>query len=250
MKNTKEEVITGNTLKLKIIYEDEDVIVIYKPSGMLSVSVGHNQRIKSAETVLETILRKRGKYSSSCKILPVHRLDRDTSGVMIFALNKNAQKKLMDNWQKVVLSRKYIALAEVSKKSLDKKEGTINFPLAFNAYNVGYVPKKEDIEKKKLKTVSAVTHYKIIKENKRFCLFELELETGRKNQIRAHLAYLGFPLTGDNNYRAKTNPFNRLTLHAQTIEFIHPVKNTTMNFSIPYPEQWIKIINEREFIKR
>ena len=116
MKNQKDEVITGNTQHLKILYQDEWILVVYKPSGLLSVSVNQNHKIKSAESVLETILRKKGTYSSSRKPLPVHRLDRDTSGVMIFALNKNAQKKIMDNWQELVTSRCYRALAENPKK--------------------------------------------------------------------------------------------------------------------------------------
>ena len=102
MKNHKDEVITGNTQHLKILYQDEWILVVYKPSGLLSVSVNQNHKIKSAESVLETILRKKGTYSSSRKPLPVHRLDRDTSGVMIFALNKNAQKKIMYNCHELV----------------------------------------------------------------------------------------------------------------------------------------------------
>lgn len=240
MKNQENEVITGNTQHLKILYEDEWLMVIYKPSGMLSVSVNQNHRIKSAESVLETILRKRGKYSASHKPLPVHRLDRDTSGVMIFALNKIAQKKIMDNWQEIVTSRCYCALAENPKKITIAQQGTIDKPLAFNAYNVGYVPKKEDIASKKLKTVSAVTHYKVLNFGKRYTLFELELETGRKNQIRAHLSSLGFPLAGDSNYRAKSDPFGRLCLHARTIEFVHPFTDEKMKFEIPEPVQWNK----------
>ena len=238
MKNQKDEVITGNTQHLKILYQDEWILVVYKPSGLLSVSVNQNHKIKSAESVLETILRKKGTYSSSRKPLPVHRLDRDTSGVMIFALNKNAQKKIMDNWQELVTSRCYRALAENPKKINIPAEGTIDKPLAFNAYNVAYVPKKEDIVAKKLKTVSAVTHYKVLNFGKKYTFFELELETGRKNQIRAHLASMGFPLAGDSNYRAKTNPFNRLCLHARTIEFVHPFTNEKLKFEVPEPSQW------------
>lgn len=240
MKNQENEVITGNTQHLKILYEDEWLMVVYKPSGMLSVSVNQNHRIKSAESVLETILRKRGKYSASHKPLPVHRLDRDTSGVMIFALNKIAQKKIMDNWQEIVTSRCYRALAENPRKITIAQQGTIDKPLAFNAYNVGYVPKKEDIASKKLKTVSAITHYKVLNFGKRYTLFELELETGRKNQIRAHLSSLGFPLAGDSNYRAKSDPFGRLCLHARTIEFVHPFTDEKMKFEIPEPVQWNK----------
>ena len=231
---------------IDILYIDQYIAVINKPSGLLSVPFP-GFKGKTAQSILEDILRKQGKANSHHRPFAVHRLDRDTSGVMMFALSQNAQKKIMDGWHKIVTERIYHALAEVPRAGSkfpslpDPNEGWINDDLAQNAYHVGYVPKpRAGQQKGPVRTVPARTHYKIIKQGSRYALFELSLDTGKKNQIRAHLAAYGYPLAGDKEHRAHTDPFNRLCLHACSLEFVHPFTHEQMKFEIPEPSEWIK----------
>ena len=223
-------------------------------------------------------MRKKGTFSKNHRPFVVHRLDRDTSGVMMFALTEKAQKKIMDNWQTIVTERLYRAVAENPRNPEDAlaESGLIDDEIAYNAHNIGFVPKKGDrpadtaFTRKALlhrrtfsgreersvyernltvkngrpqfKTISARTHYKIIARGKTHTLFELSLDTGRKNQIRAHLSSKGYPLAGDDNYRAKTNPFARLALHARTLEFTHPFTGEHKVFEIPEPEEWLTFV--------
>lgn len=280
--------------KIELLYEDEYIAVIFKPSGMLSVPYP-GSRNKTAQDELENLMRKKGSYNAKHRPFVVHRLDRDTSGVMMFALTGDAQKKIMENWQKMVTERLYRAVAENSESAENLLEsGTINDEIAYNAHNIGFVPKENakpnenatktirnlrgsrnsgkgrnaswnsnssgnDNNEKSIyernlvlkngkaefKTISAVTHYKILQRGKYYTFFELSLETGRKNQIRAHLASKGFPLAGDENYRAKTDPFGRLALHARTLEFVHPYTKEKMKFEVPEPEEWLLTVQNK-----
>jgi len=232
--------------KIKILYEDEYICVINKPAGILSVS--NQSKDKSALSILEEIMRKNGSFSAKHRPFPVHRLDRETSGVMMFALTENAQKKIMDSWHKMVSERLYRAVAENPRnpKNILPPSGLIDDDLAFNAYNVGYVPQKNEKsddsnsqnKKNELKTVAARTNYTTILKGKTHTLFELSLDTGKKNQIRAHLSSKGYPLAGDENYRAKTDPFKRLCLHARSLEFTHPFTNQKLRFEAAEPAEW------------
>lgn len=227
--------------KIDIIFEDEYICVINKPAGILSVpSQGKD---KSVQGILEEIMRKKGTYSPKHRPFAVHRLDRETSGVMMFALTESAQKKIMDNWHTMVSERLYRALAEnprAPKRQLPLS-GIIDDELAFNAYNIGFVPKKDSDTteaKKGVKTVPARTHFTTILRGKSHTLFELSLDTGKKNQIRAHLASKGYPLAGDKAFRAKTDNFHRLCLHARTLEFTHPFTEQKMRFEVAEPAEW------------
>lgn len=234
-------------LKFNVLFQDQNIAVICKSENLLSVPYP-GFRGKTALGLLEENMRKRGTYSAKHRPFAVHRLDKDTSGVMMFALNERAQKTIMDSWQTMVTERLYRAVAENPRGAAQKlpDEGTIDSPLAYNAYNVAYVPKGAANGKGgakdggKLKTVSARTNYKIIARGKQFTMFELSLDTGRKNQIRAHLASLGFPLCGDKNYRAKTNPFGRLALHARVLEYVNPWTKEKQRFEVPEPPDWLR----------
>lgn len=230
--------------KIEILYEDDNLMIIYKPSGLLSVPYSGN-RSHTAQEVIENMMRKNGSYNSKHRPLPVHRLDRDTSGVMMFALNENSQQKIMDSWHQMVTERLYIAVAENPKNPHKylPKTGLIDEPLAYNAYNIAFVPEKDD-SKNNFKTVPARTEYRTIVRGKTHTLFELSLDTGKKNQIRAHLASKDYPLAGDKNYRAATNPFGRLCLHARTLEFVHPFTNKKMKFEIPEPKEWQEFVEK------
>ena len=228
--------------KLEILYKDKWIVVINKPAGLLSVSFsGHKGH--SAQSMLEENLRKQGLVNAKHKPFSVHRLDRDTSGVMMFALSMPIQKQIMDNWQKMVTERLYVALSKNPYKNQKddlQDSGTIDDELAKNAYNVGFVPKKNqnDNTGKKFSTIKAITHYKKIKKGKNYTIFELSLETGKKNQIRAHLQFHNYPIVGDFDHNSKANPFNRLCLHAKTLEFIHPITKEKMCFDVPAPKEW------------
>lgn len=237
--------------KIEILFEDEWLVVINKPSGLLSVPYP-GSKVRTAQSVLEDILRKKGVVNSKHKPFVVHRLDRDTSGVMMFALTEQAQKIIMDSWHSMVTERLYHAVAENRNKN-DKKSlpdltvsGIIDDNLAQNAHNVGYVPKKGATNDKgqEIKTVVARTHYKKLVEGPTHTLFELSLDTGKKNQIRAHLAAHGYPLAGDEEHRAQTDYFHRLCLHARTLEFDHPFTHEHLKFEVSEPEQWVEYVKK------
>lgn len=231
--------------KIEILYQDQWIVVINKPSGLLSVPYP-GSKVRTAQSVLEELLRKQGTVNSKHKPFVVHRLDRDTSGVMMFALTEQAQKTIMDTWHTMVTERLYHAVAENPRKSGLEDEGWITDELAQNAHNVGYVPKKGATDKSghEIKTVAARTHYKMIVKGTTHTLFELSLDTGKKNQIRAHLAAHGYPLAGDEEYRANTDAFHRLALHARTLEFNHPFTGEHLLFEVPEPDEWC------EYVKR
>ena len=232
-------------VQIEILYIDQYLAVVNKAPGLLSVPFP-GFKGKTAQSVLEDVLRKQGRANSKHHPFAVHRLDRDTSGVMMFALTAQAQKVIMDNWHKMVTGRIYHALAEVPRNPEkfpqlpDLTEGWIKDDLSFNAHHVGYVKRdgRGSGPSTGSGTVPARTHYKILKKGSRYALFELELDTGKKNQIRAHLAAYGYPLAGDKEHRAHTNPFNRLCLHACTLEFTHPFTHEQMKFEVPEPQEW------------
>ena len=259
--------------RIDLLYEDEWLCIVFKPSGLLSVPYP-GSRARTAIDALELLMRKRGTFSASHRPFVVHRLDRDTSGVMMFAFSEASQQKIMDTWQTMVTRRLYHAVAEnPSPRSCFAPladSGTIDAPLAYNSHNIGFVPKAGDhpaegsatkqalrhrtngsIYERNLavrggraefKTIPAVTHYRVLCRGTVHTLIELDLETGRKNQIRAHLASKGYPLAGDENYRAKTDPFGRLALHARTLEFDHPYTGEHLCFEVPEPDDWLSCV--------
>ncbi len=244
--------------RIEILYEDQDIMVIEKPTGLLSVPYP-GSKARTALDLLEKIMRGRGDWSKSHHPFVVHRLDRDTSGVMVFALNEPAQKKIMAEWHGGLTHKIYRAVAENPVKGGElADEGTIDEPLAENAYHVAYVPKEQGRDhfsedrnggrgtgkagSRPQKTVRAITHYRIVCRGKSHSLFELSLDTGKKNQIRAHLSFLGYPLAGDENYRAKTDPFHRLALHARRLEFLHPTTGKKLSFEVPEDDAWLAYV--------
>lgn len=237
--------------RIEILYQDQWLVVINKPTGLLSVPYP-GSKVRTAQSVLEELLRKQGTVNAKHKPYVVHRLDRDTSGVMMFALTEQAQQKIMNTWHQMVTERLYHAVAENAEfngvKTVGRlaNEGIIDDPLAQNAHNVGFVPKAGDVDKdgKQFKTVPARTHYKKVLIGSTHTLFELSLDTGKKNQIRAHLAAHGYPLAGDEEHRAHTDYFHRLCLHARTLEFDHPFTGEHMKFEVPEPQEWV------EYVKR
>ncbi|MCQ2590386.1 MAG: RluA family pseudouridine synthase [Treponema sp.] len=235
--------------KIEILYQDQWLVVINKPTGLLSVPYP-GSKVRTAQSVLEELLRHQGTVNNKHKPYVVHRLDRDTSGVMMFALTEQAQQKIMNSWHQMVTERLYHAIGECSSKAAKAQplaeEGWITDSLAQNSHNVGFVPKQGDVDKngKPFKTVSARTHYKMIEKGPTHILFELSLDTGKKNQIRAHLAAHGYPLAGDEEHRSFTDPFHRLCLHARTLEFDHPFTGEHLKFQVPEPEEWSSYVKK------
>lgn len=246
-----------NIKGLSILHEDQWIIVVNKPSGMLSIGFP-GSTTASAQDLLTELKQSRGKQ----RIAVVHRLDRDTSGVMMFACTAEAKKVIMDGWQKIVTERTYrcVCVRQGNAAPLEDT-GTIKAPLAYNKNDVAFVPRPGDT--KMLKDAEkAITHYKVIERGELYDLVECELETGRKNQIRAHMAYLGHPVIGDNVYgvtdeqdgtdsgKTAPSPIGRLALHARVLAFTHPFTGEVHRFELPEPESFAKIIATKNQISR
>lgn len=214
--------------RLKLVYEDEDIIVVNKGYGLLSM--GND---KTREGTAYSILREYIKWQNPAnKLFIIHRLDRDTSGLMMFAKNEEAKRTMQHNWNNMVLNRKYLAVVEGTP---EPAEDTIRSYLAETSQYEVY--STDDPAKGQL----AVTRYRTLESGPRFSLLEVELDTGRKNQIRVHMKDIGHPISGDRKYGAEASPIHRLALHAQTLRFIHPVTRREMNFSTPVPSSFTSL---------
>jgi len=215
--------------RMKIVYEDEDIIIIDKGYGLLSM--GND---KASNETAYSILRDYVKWNNPInKIFIVHRLDRDTSGLMMFAKTMKAKEAMQHNWNNMVLNRKYLAVVEGHP---EEDNGVIKSYLAENSQYEVY--STDDPEKGQL----AVTRYKTLNRGTKYTLLEVELDTGRKNQIRVHMKDLGHPISGDHKYGAGSSPIRRLCLHAQTLRFIHPTTRKEMNFSTPIPPAFLSLV--------
>lgn len=218
-------------LPFDLIYEDEDFIVINKPSGLLSVSTDD----KVEKNVFKLVREYYWKKNPKGKIYVVHRLDKDTSGVLILAKNEILKNKLQDKWNELVTRRSYVAVVEGTNM---KSGGTLTSYLMET--KDGKVYSTNDTEQGKL----AVTKYKVKKETKPYTLLAVNIETGRKNQIRVHLSELGYPIIGDKKYGSKENPIKRLGLHADVIEFIHPINKKKYKFEAVVPIKFTSLLRK------
>lgn len=215
---------------LSILYEDHDILVVDKMSGILTVST-EKVRENTAYYRLNTYVRK-GNQKSRNRVFIVHRLDRDTSGVIVFAKNENAKRYLQEEWQK--FTKKYYAVVH---GTLPQKEGVITSYLAENRAHKMY--SVNDPEKGKL----AKTGYKVLRESKKYSLLEIDLLTGRKNQIRVHFSQQGCPVAGDKKYGEKEKGIKRLALHAASLTIIHPDTKETMTFETKVPAYFKTLVN-------
>ncbi|MCZ6632024.1 MAG: RNA pseudouridine synthase [bacterium] len=215
---------------LSILYEDHDILVVDKRSGLLTVS-NAKVRENTAYYLLNTYVQK-GNQKSRNRIFIVHRLDRDTSGIIVFAKNENAKRFLQEEWQG--FKKKYYAVVH---GILAKKEGVITSYLAENRVHKMY--SVEDPKKGKL----AKTGYKVLRESKKYSLLEIDLFTGRKNQIRVHFLEKGCPVAGDKMYGKKEKGIKRLTLHAASITILHPYTKEKMTFETEVPAYFNSLVN-------
>ena len=217
---------------LEILYEDRDILVVDKPAGLLTVGTETN-KFKTAYYVLTDYARK-GCLKSRNRIFIVHRLDQWTSGVLIFAKSEEVKSHLQVQWKET--EKKYVAVVH---GHLAPKEGVITSYLAENKAFVVY--STTDVSKGKL----AQTAYKVLKETKQFSLLEITLLTGRKNQIRVHLADKGHPVVGDRKYGKTEDGYKRLALHSKTISFKHPTTGEQMTFETRLPSYFNRLMDNK-----
>ncbi len=213
---------------LRIIWEDAWLMIVKKESGLLTV--GHRGESKlTAEEYLNQYMqfKKLGE-----RIYVVHRIDRDTSGILVFAKTMKARDILRTHWHDIVESRRYVAVVEGRPK---RSEGVIDTWMDEDLKTLDMFVCQPGRGKR------AITHYQVLRSNGRHSLVALELDTGRRNQIRVHMEYIGHPIAGDPRYHARTNPCNRLCLHARQIKFHHPITHEMMEFSSEIPADFLKI---------
>ena len=228
--------------KLRVIYEDNALIVVEKKNGLLTVPYNPKSSEMTAYSILKDYVRKQSKSNT---IHVVHRLDRETSGVLVFAKSPELQEYMRTYWKQLVSKRSYVALVE---GHLDKTEGTITSWLTEdNQTAMVYSSDKDNGGQK------AITNYKVLKattigegdQEMNISLVELNLETGRTNQIRVHMQSIGHPIIGDRKYGHgnEYSPIDRLCLHARTVEFIHPMTEKKVRFEAPLPKEFKVVEN-------
>lgn len=215
--------------ELDIVFEDPYLFIIDKHPGLLSMS--NNSRQRTVQTVLNRYLEKGGGRNTSHL---VHRLDRDTSGLMVYAKDVQTQQSLINSWQQLVSDRRYIALV---KGEFEQTRGRIQSWLTEDKKFITHSSPVDNGGK------YAVTHYNVLASSNGYSLVECELETGRKNQIRVHMADLGHPVVGDRKYGSDEDPMRRLGLHAYMLCFTHPVTGKHMRFETPVPYCFEKLLN-------
>ena len=213
---------------VRIVYEDKDLVVIEKSEGILSMPATAKQY--SAKQVLDEYFEKR---HFKCTAHTVHRLDRETSGLMMYAKSIEIAKILEDNWHDIVFDRRYVA---VVSGEMEREGGTIESWLKDNKAYITYSSPTDPGGGK-----YAITHYHTLMTSPRCSLVEMKLETGRKNQIRVHMKDIGHPVAGDDKYGDGFNPIGRLCLHAYRLNFYHPRTGEVMEFETPFPTRFTKL---------
>ncbi len=220
-----------NHPKLKIIFEDQYLIVVEKKEGLLTVSTG-----KGDETTAFSILKYYVKKSSpQNRIFVVHRIDRETSGIIVFAKTREIQLAMQERWHEVVTRRVYVALVE---GKVEKDSDTIITWLSENEKSLKIHSSVTDNGGRQ-----AITNYRCVKSNDKYSLLEVELETGRKNQIRVHMEGIGHPIVGDKKYGSFTSPIGRMGLHARILAFIHPMSLEEVKFETSVPRNFLNIFH-------
>lgn len=217
--------LTLSSRMVRLMYEDDDLVVIEKQSGLLTVPAGNNKE-KTAQKIVDDYLYASDGHSHA---FVCHRLDQYTSGILIFAKNSYVQQLFRDSWTSYVVERRYVAVCEgVPAES----KGEVKSYLAENSAMKVY--STQDPEKGKL----SVTRYEVLSDNGGYSLVDIQLLTGRKNQIRVHMSDLGCPIAGDRKYGAKTNPCGRLMLHNYVLQFFHPITRENLRFELPIPKMF------------
>lgn len=240
-KNAKRQLEAGDTIdvgrreavrllpeEIAVLHEDDDVIVIVKSEGLLTVA-SPSEKDETVQAYLNTYLKSKGEFE---RIHIVHRIDRGTSGVLVFARNFPAREALKAQFADHSIERVYLAIVEGVVRD---DHGTFQ----------SYLREEADLRMRSVNSASrgklAITHYRVTDRGKRYTRVEVRLETGRKNQIRVHFAEAGHPVAGDTRYGAATDPIGRLALHAQTLGFVHPTTGAKLSFTAPVPDSFRRL---------
>ena len=216
-------------LPFDIIFEDDHIIVVNKPSGLLTIATD-KEKEKTLFHIVREYLVSKNKFA---KVFIVHRLDKDTSGIVVLAKDEKTKNRLQENWNEFVSLREYVAVVHGKLKN---KEDRIIQKLKENKTNLVYVSKDSDAKE-------AITNYKVIKETDNYSMVSINIETGRKNQIRVAFATLKNPIVGDKKYGERDN-VNRLYLHANRLKMYYPEVKKDILFEIPTPNEFKKIMNK------
>jgi 23S rRNA pseudouridine1911/1915/1917 synthase len=216
---------------LTILYEDQHLIVINKQAGILSMGT-EKQRDHTAYSILSSYIKQENPKN---RIFIIHRLDRETSGVMMFARSERVQRLMQESWNDTIRQRTYVAVVEgVPSPEQGKIESYLHESKALIVYS------SQNPDTGQL----AITNYKVIRQANGYALLELELETGRKNQIRVHMQDIKHPIAGDAKYGAETDPIGRLGLHAEVLAFEHPITKAAMRFDAPIPKGFLAVLKQ------
>lgn len=220
--------------RMKLIYEDADILVVEKGYGLLSVATDPGKHETTAYSIMRDYVKS---VNPRNKLFIVHRLDKDTSGLMMFAKNIAAKEAMQHNWDNMVLDRRYVAVVE---KGPAKQSGIIKSYLGETSQHEVYSSTDPRDGKE------AITRFRVLRRGPRFSLVEYTLDTGRKNQIRVHSKVMGCPISGDRRYGASPSPIKRLALHAETLEFVHPSTRKLMKFVSPPPSSFRRLTGYTE----
>ncbi len=213
---------------ISIVYEDNDLIVVNKNAGLLSMAT-EKEKTNTVYRMLSNYVKEENREN---RIFIVHRLDRETSGLMMFAKSEEMQKLLQESWKQTISDRSYLA---VVPGKLDPPQGTFSSFLFESSAFIVYSSQNPE------KGQASVTNYSTMRSNDNYSLLKVDLETGRKNQIRVHMKDLGHPVVGDRKYGSKINPIGRLGLHAWVLAFTHPVSGKKFRFETSIPGSFMKL---------
>ena len=216
-------------LPFDIVFEDSHIIVVNKPTGLLTIATAKEKEKTLYHIVREYLVSK----DKTARVFIVHRLDKDTSGIVLLAKDEATKNKLQEHWNEYVSLREYVAVVH---GILKKKEDRIIQNLKETKTNLVYITKKEDGKE-------AITNYKVIKENENYSMVSIQLETGRKNQIRVAFSSLKNPIVGDKKYGDKTDKEARLYLHANRLKIYYPEIRKEILFETAIPNEFKKIMN-------
>lgn len=216
--------------RLDIIYEDKDIIVVNKPAGLLTVSTD-KEKEKTLFHKVYTYIKKKNKNN---KIFIVHRLDKDTSGLVLFAKNESLKIKFQNDWDSLAKERKYIAIVH---GNVEKDHNEVISWLKETKTLITYSSNKFGDGKK------AITNYRVVAKTTKYTLVDIVIKTGRKNQIRVHMKDEGYPIVGDTKYGIKDG-FKRMYLHAYKLTICHPITNKILTFETDVPNEFIKMIEK------
>lgn len=209
---------------ITIVYEDEFILVVEKEYGLLSIATDREKR-ETAYSVINEYLKKKDR---NARAYILYRLDRESSGLMLYAKTPEVQETLQRNWNNLILSRLFTVVVE---EQVEEPEGTILSWLTEDKNFVMHSSPRDNGGQR------SVTHYKRLKGNNKFTMLSVDLETSRKNQIRVHMKHIGHSIVGDKKYGSKINPIKRIALHASELSFIHPMTNETLEFKSPIPKK-------------